>query len=222
MYYWRHKAIISFTKTKIMKQFLILLLSCGFLLSCNNDKKDPNRRPTERDDYRSKDEKDKDPDNKKTDYNDNDGWSKADIRLMNEKCLESLDNDEEKARLFCPCMLEKVQRKFSSYNDLDSRGTEAEGRRMGEECKTAITGDDTKEDNNNYSGGAWPSTYVNQFVNSCVSQAVGGGMSSSIAKSYCSCMQQKLEKLYPDPADAGSVDMDSPSMKRMIKDCLDF
>lgn len=42
------------------------------------------------------------------------------------------------------------------------------------------------------------------------------------AQSYCDCMQDKLEKKYPNSGDPEllTLDMDSPAMKTMVNDCL--
>lgn len=79
------------------------------------------------------------------------------------------------------------------------------------------------DNNTTSSGGGWSSSEVDAFVTNCVSSAVGGGMQQSRASSYCTCMEKKLETLYPDVNDAGKLteeDMNSPSMKRLVKDCL--
>ena len=76
---------------------------------------------------------------------------------------------------------------------------------------------------NNNSRGSWSSVEVDAFITNCVSSAVNGGMQRTKADSYCNCMQRKLETLYPNVNDAGSLteeDMNSPSMQRLVKDCL--
>lgn len=202
-----------------MKHFLVLLMAFSVITSCNNDKKEKDRGydKRERDDYRAQEEKDKEPDTKNTDYK-ADGWTASDIRKMEEKCLESVDNNQAIADKFCPCVIEKMQRKYSSYEDLDTRGTEEEGRRIGEECKSTITGINTNTDTDE--GGGWTSAEANTFVSNCVNSAVKEGMARSTASSYCSCMQEKLEKIYPVAANAAGIDVESPSMQRMMKGCL--
>lgn len=77
-----------------------------------------------------------------------------------------------------------------------------------------------KDDYSNNSRSNWTRSDVDEFVNSCVREAVKGGMVRSKAEDYCSCMQKKLENIYPDTRDVGDVDMETPSMKRLVKDCL--
>lgn len=212
-----------------MKHLLILLVAFSLVTACNNDKKNDRRGydPREKDDYRAQDKTDEETnDTKKTDYSDNEGWSAADIRKFNQMCLSSVKNDQDLADKFCPCVLEKMQKKYSSYEDLDTRGTEAEGKRIGEECRDEL-GLGNSGSNNNRSdnaGGGWTEAQADEFVNSCVREAVrGGSMTRTQATNYCSCMQQKFERIYPNAEDAGNVtdeDMNTPAMKRLIQSCL--
>ncbi len=79
--------------------------------------------------------------------------------------------------------------------------------------------DDDRDDDSN-SSSKWSSRDVKDFVSSCTSEAEKGGMGRSAASNYCECMQVKLEKLYPNPNDAGDIDINSSSMQKMVKDCL--
>ena len=70
---------------------------------------------------------------------------------------------------------------------------------------------------------AWPSKDVKDFITSCEREAIGGGLEKAKAENYCSCMQVKMEKQYPDIKDAAKVtteDLQKPDMQAMIKDCL--
>ena len=81
----------------------------------------------------------------------------------------------------------------------------------------------SKANDNNAMLSSWSSNDINEFVSNCVSTAVQGGMSQELSEKYCSCIQQKIEQLYPDPKDAGNItdeQMNSPSMKSMVRGCL--
>ena len=82
------------------------------------------------------------------------------------------------------------------------------------------TSNDDRTDDRNTSSSGWSSTERSQFVNSCVSSAVSGGMEQSVADHYCNCMLDKLEKIYPNANDAGGLDVNSSEMQKMIRDCL--
>jgi hypothetical protein len=216
-----------------MKHFLILVLAASLLISCKDSASKSNRdrenERREKDDYRSGDNKDgengDEASTKKTTYTESEGWSAADVKSFNAQCLQSMENDEDLARKVCPCALEKFQQKYSSLAEMDKKSTEAEGKRIGEECVAGMkTNNNNGNTNSNNGGGSWSSFEVNQFVNSCVTEASKSGqLTRGQAQSYCSCMQEKFEQLYPSAADAGNVtdeDMNSPTMKKLIQNCL--
>jgi polyhydroxyalkanoate synthesis regulator phasin len=214
-----------------MKHFMILFMAVSLLISCKNNNEKSNRDREndrrEKDDYRSKDSKEGeagDDEMKKTNFSDNEGWSSADVKSFNRQCLQSMENDEDLAKKVCPCALEKFQKIYSSLAEMDQKSTEAEGKRIGEECVAGMKPGNEESRTNNNEGGGWSSAEVNQFVNSCVSEAVKTGkMTRGQAQNYCSCMQEKFENLFPNSADAGNVtdeDMESPAMKRLIQNCV--
>lgn len=68
----------------------------------------------------------------------------------------------------------------------------------------------------------WPSAERYAFVSECIKTAKAG-MSEDSARSYCYCMQEKVEKKYPTIEEAGKIteaDMQSPEWQKDIKDCL--
>lgn len=44
----------------------------------------------------------------------------------------------------------------------------------------------------------WPQSSKDEFVNSCVREAVKNGNTRSYSERYCECMVDKMESLYPD------------------------
>lgn len=192
------------------------------MAACNNNKPGKNQNITnrEKDDYSKNDNRATDDNSStKEDLNQKSSWSDSDIKSFNEKCLETVKNKEELAKTFCPCLLEKFQSKYSSLAEMDNNATEQEGKKAAEECMALIKG---KDDNNDMAGG-WPDVERDDFVKNCVKNAMAGGRSRSVAQSYCDCMLNKMESLYPDIQDAGKLtdeDLKTPAMKKMIKDCL--
>jgi len=63
----------------------------------------------------------------------------------------------------------------------------------------------------------WSDKDKTDFTTNCVKGATAG-MGEDKAKSYCSCMLDKIEVKYPTATDAGNLDMNS--MTEMAKDCL--
>ncbi len=60
------------------------------------------------------------------------------------------------------------------------------------------------------------------FVTTCTTEAKGA-MGDAKAKSYCDCMQKKLEAKYPDPNKANEMkpsEFQSEAWIKEIKDCL--
>lgn len=80
--------------------------------------------------------------------------------------------------------------------------------------------DDDEEGNHVAEGANWSSADINSFSTECVNAAVKKGLEKSKAQTYCNCMLRKLTTKYPDVADAAKIDMESPSMKTMVNDCL--
>ena len=80
------------------------------------------------------------------------------------------------------------------------------------------TTDDTKKAD--YSSGGWTSAQVRDFVDNCVSEAEKGRLSHDQAQNYCTCMQKKLERKYPNPNDAVGLTENSDEMQQMATDCL--
>lgn len=194
-----------------MKHFLILLLVASLATGCNNNKKEKDRGydRKERDDYRAKEGDAEATDEKpsKTDFSSNtgDGWTEADLEKINQECLKSISGNEELGSTFCPCVVEKMQKKYSSYQDLDTRGTTAEGEKIGKECMLAIKGATGDNNSNITGGGGWPQVERTGFMTNCVKNAVAGGRSRLVANSYCECMLDIMESLYPDINDAGRL-----------------
>lgn len=68
----------------------------------------------------------------------------------------------------------------------------------------------------------WPSSERASFIAECIKSAKAG-MSEDSARSYCYCMQSKIETKYPNAEDAGKLtaaDMQTPAWKKEIVDCL--
>lgn len=48
------------------------------------------------------------------------------------------------------------------------------------------------------SADGWPKASRDEFISSCVREAVNAGQTRSISERYCECMLEKMEGLYPD------------------------
>ncbi|HEX4877726.1 MAG TPA: hypothetical protein VFV31_13710 [Chitinophagaceae bacterium] len=61
------------------------------------------------------------------------------------------------------------------------------------------------DDNTNMGAGGWPETEKSSFITSCVREAMKNGNSRSVSTSYCQCMLEKLEAMYPDINEAAKL-----------------
>ncbi|MEQ1678205.1 MAG: hypothetical protein ABL876_15990 [Chitinophagaceae bacterium] len=191
-----------------MKQLLILLLAVSSFAACKDKEKntrDKGYDRKEREDYRSQEENgtSDDKDSKNGSFTDGGEWSSSDIRSFNSQCMQSMEGNEELANKICPCALEKFQKKYSSLADMDKNSSEAEGKRIGEECAATIKGTNNNQGNNATSN--WPESEKNSFLTNCEAKAVEGGGSRSVARSYCQCILNKLEAFYPDMNDVAKM-----------------
>lgn len=66
---------------------------------------------------------------------------------------------------------------------------------------------------------SWSQTDKDAFMNTCVSKAQSSaGMDETKAKDYCSCMQEKVEKKYPNSSDAAKMTISD--ITEMAKGCV--
>lgn len=65
--------------------------------------------------------------------------------------------------------------------------------------------------------GGWSSADRTAFIRECTDAATDD-MGASQASSYCTCMEEKLEKMYPTANDANN--MTEEDMKALAPDCL--
>lgn len=120
----------------------------------------------------------------------------------------------------------RSDRDTSATREKDDRGGDNDGDDKGNDGKIDRNSGkyddvvDDDEEGNHIPESNWTTTDVKIFVTSCVNEAVKGGMSRSVSEDYCNCMQQKLERLYPNSAQVSRFKQDSPEAIEMAQDCL--
>lgn len=70
----------------------------------------------------------------------------------------------------------------------------------------------------------WSEVSRNDFITSCTKSAAGA-LGEEKAKAYCTCMQQKIERRYPNSNDANKITADTmqkPEMIAMVRSCLNL
>lgn len=143
------------------------------------------------------------------------GWPSAERYAFLTECIGTakVNMKEDAARFYCWCMQDKVEKKYPTIEEA-----------------AKITGDDMqsaewqKEIKSCGTGSSWASKDRSDFLTNCI-QSAKDGIGPDKAKIYCECMLFKLEKTYPDPADANKLtdqDLNSPAWKKVVKSCLDF
>lgn len=114
--------------------------------------------------------------------------------------------------------------KKDNNKERDNTGNNRDDYRNGDDNNKNNNDDRGNNRNSDYNddngGGSWSATERKTFTSNCVDEAVKGGFSNSKAEDYCSCMQEKLERKFPNTRDVADLDMNTPEMKRMVKDCL--
>ncbi|MEO6611351.1 MAG: hypothetical protein ABIT05_04435 [Chitinophagaceae bacterium] len=136
------------------------------------------------------------------------------------------------AGLFTACNSKSKTESSSSRekDDYNSRSNDS-GKNVAPTDNTKVNENPPVTDNTNSTDNTtsytasekWPASERISFISNCVSTAVEGKMDAGLAKRYCECMQVKMEVLYPDIRDAAALsdaDMATPSMQRIVKDCL--
>ena len=181
-----------------MRKLIILLLAINIFAACNNDKgndrRDDRRSDRETDDYRDKDKDNKDMDKDK-DNDSRDKWSAADVSTFNRECEKTLkgkDLTDDQKNEVCSCLLGKFQDKYSTYDELDRKGTEEEGKAAGEACMVGIGKSENTDKN---SGGGWTRSDQQQWMDIC-DKSVGTKMGKEKKSEYCGCVLEQLEKRY--------------------------
>lgn len=78
---------------------------------------------------------------------------------------------------------------------------------------------EAKTDENKMTMSQWSSADVKEFFRKCTNTAISNGADRKAAEDYCSCMQEKMEKKYPDPNDMTGIDKENPEVKSMADEC---
>ncbi|MCX6316166.1 MAG: hypothetical protein NTW29_02670 [Bacteroidetes bacterium] len=189
-----------------MKRLFIMLTAISLLTACNNNKPKADTGIKEKDDYLGSDSKDKGDkedkeDSKNTGYSES-AWSASDIKKLEDQCAETFKDRPEEGAKMCPCLIEKFSKLYSSYAEMDRKTSFEEGKRLGNECRKELGGNSGEVSN---TGSNWPQSEKDGFISSCVGSAMKKGKSRAVSQSYCDCMLNRIESLYPDYKQASNL-----------------
>ena len=64
------------------------------------------------------------------------GWTDAQKDKLRKTCTDPMEGklDSKTATKYCDCVIEQAVKKYKSYEELDKKGTEEEGKAMGMNC----------------------------------------------------------------------------------------
>lgn len=189
-----------------MKRLLLLLMAAGLLISCKDKAKtDTGTTNHEKDDYLGSETKEKETreETKSTDFtSSSNSWTAADLQKLEDQCADSFKDQPETGKVICPCLIEKFTKLYSSYAEMDRKTSYEEGKKLGQQCRAEVEGNT----NTNISAAAgWPQSERDGFISSCVTNAMKQGRSRAVSQSYCDCMLDKMESLYPDINEAAKL-----------------
>ena len=133
-----------------MKKIFLMLLTASILFTaCNdggNDNRDRDDRNTREDDRRRDDDRRYDDDSRDgrddrdieardtRNTRNSKSWTNADRNSWRQTCNQAIGNAQPNARELCDCVLDKMEAEFTSLTDADTRGGEAAGKRLMQEC----------------------------------------------------------------------------------------
>ena len=175
-----------------MKKVFIFLMALSLFTACDN-----NKFPDKKKDFTLDDD-----DKKKNDDNEERGnWSSSDKSKFNRECLSGFSEENQAmGRKICPCVLEKYQKKYSSYSEVEEANDEAEVKRVALQCKKQLAGDDDEDDfskpdeNEDDNGGGWTSTDRKKFKRDSMTGFANGN--EELGEKICPCALSKYEKKY--------------------------
>lgn len=228
-----------------MRILLILLLVTSLLTACDNNPFANNNRKKDTRDKDDKNDRDKD-DNYEDDDDTKSNWTKKQRTYYLNKCLDEL-SDESKAKQICSCAVDKLEQKYPDERDIRDKDVPG-GDRIIEDCKARVKGDKYKDDeydnddyikrtdrNDDFGSDddknssfeedyyGWTPTQRNLYIDQCATVAKQN-ISASLARSYCDCMQNKIEKKYrmsfTEANKITAEDLSTPEAKADIQECL--
>jgi hypothetical protein len=122
------------------------------------------------------------------------GWTKEDEKKWNDVCITGNPQTDK----LCPCVLEKLEKKYPTFEEANTKGTREEGQKLGKECANEMGGNsNNNNDNNNSGNGSWTSEQFQQFSQGCATAAQRNfNYSPQQARSYCDCLTKKVEQQY--------------------------
>lgn len=143
------------------------------------------------------------------------GWPSNERHAFVTECIKEAraGMSEDSARFYCFCMQEIVEAKYPTVDDA-AKITEED-----------VQSEAWKKDVIACLGGTWNTEERVAFISNCKTALEKNESAKGISEFYCECMQYKMEKNYPDPAEAAKLADDifsTPKWKKIVADCGAF
>jgi hypothetical protein len=141
------------------------------------------------------------------------GWTKEEKTEFITACIGTAKSNmsTDSARRYCICMQENVEAKYPVSADASKLTSED------------LTSPEWKKLIQGCLSGHWSDEDRKAFMTSCVDVAKNT-LGEGKAKSYCECMLYKVEKKYPNSADAAKLneeELAKPAWQKAAKDCME-
>lgn len=138
-------------------------------------------------------------------------WPSASRHNFIRECIKTAkaNMSADSARFYCQCMQEKVEAMYPDTTDANKLTT------------AELSKPEWKKNINACLRGNWATKDREAFLKSCIDNA--GSLGAEKAKNYCECMMYKIEKNYPNVADADKItaeDLKSEAWQKILKSCL--
>lgn len=119
---------------------------------------------------------------------------------------------------YCDCMTNKVEAKYPTETEVDSKLTASDIETMKSGCPTTSNqSQNNNQSNNNNSSTSWSASDQKEFMDNCTPGA-STSLGQTKASEYCSCMLYKIMQEYPKSADASN--MPKSHMSELAKQCF--
>jgi len=172
--------------------------------------------------------------------NANRGWNAKDRSDFINSCInEASTMNKDQAKAYCECMQPKVESKYKTMAEVKKvQSSEFQSPEWITEVKKCLGMDADAIDNVNIGGNpvdvnketeitggdgdGWTGADRDRFVEDCYS-AAKTGMGEEKARSYCECMQPKIEAKYRTLAAANMMtdaDLSTEEWKKEVRACL--
>jgi hypothetical protein len=132
-------------------------------------------------------------------------WSESERNDFINTCTQAASNSmgQEKARAYCSCMQQKLEKKYPNYTDANKAINvpgamqTPEMQAMVQECLNGNSLNNNSKNNMGATGGNWTREQHQQFVQGCsITAQQQQGMTAQQANAYCDCMTTKVEQKY--------------------------